>query len=333
MPVTGTAQWNGETITWLFDGSGVGGEPGIYTAGGTGQQALGSNLPAGIGAPSHIGSIYADRGTVRFTSSKPFWANSVLFFVDVDFYENSDLKFYDCGGQPVDAGGFDFLKISTINANTPTYQIQGTAPARYWTITPTVVSDPSTVNGLIIRSNQVCQVEITTMRRPGEAKGGGTNFFLGSPPNQKPVAVPTLGGTPAVGATITGSYTYADAESEPEDRTSKGTQYKWVTSATDTIASSAAGTTVATGATGGAGNSVTYTLQPADKGRYLFYCVTPAAASGASPGLEVCTAATGPVREAAPQAVPSLSGSGVLGLGAAMALLGGLGWRRRRGQH
>mgnify|MGYP000981061662 CR=1 FL=1 len=84
---------------------------------------------------------------------------------------------------------------------------------------------------------------------------------------------------------------------------------------------------------GGAGNSVTYTLQPADKGRYLFYCVTPAAASGASPGLEVCTAATGPVREAAPQAVPSLSGSGVLGLGAAMALLGGLGWRRRRGQH
>ena len=49
----------------------------------------------------------------------------------------------------------------------------------------------------------------------------------------------------------------------------------------------------ATGATGG--SNQTYTLQAADLGQYLFYCVTPTASTGTSPGAESCSGATAAV--------------------------------------
>ena len=134
-----------------------------------------------------------------------------------------------------------------------------------------------------------------------------------------------------------GAYTYSDAETEAEDTTNSGTRYKFVTSPNSTITSSADGTTVASGVTGGASASVTYTLQTSDRNQYLFYCVTPAALSGASPGLEVCTAAAGPVVEApkppspmALQPVPSLSAFSVAGLGGLVLAMFGMARSRRR---
>lgn len=131
-----------------------------------------------------------------------------------------------------------------------------------------------------------------------------------APPNAVPMAVPLITGTPEVGAAVTGAYTYADNNADVEDPS--GTTYKFVTSPNSSIANSSAGTTVASGVTGGASSSVPYTLQPADLNQYLYYCVTPAAITGASPGLEACTVASGPVTAApvnvVPTAIPSISG-------------------------
>lgn len=321
-PQAGSAIWNGESIAWQFDGTinGVAdGEPGVATRG---WEAIGNNLPARIGAPRRIGSAYIDRGVLSFSSSKPFWSNSTLFFYDVDWGENFDIKFFDCSGTAIDAGNFDFLKISTIN--TPNHTIKGTAPARYWNITyPN--DDAATVNGIVMRSNQVCKVEIT-MARP--APGGGTNFFLGSPPNSAPAATSRLGGKFNVGAVVVGSYNYSDPESDAENTTGSGTQYKFVTSQNSSIASSAQGSIVASGASGGEGSTVAYTLQPSDANKYLFYCVSPVALSGAISGLETCSAAPGPVGSGpilptpgTPKPVPSLSVSSLLGLAAAILAL------------
>lgn len=131
-----------------------------------------------------------------------------------------------------------------------------------------------------------------------------------APPNTVPIAVPSITGTPQVGSSVTGQYTYADNNADVEDPS--GTTYKFVTSPNSSIANSSAGTTVASGVTGGASSSVPYTLQPADLNQYLYYCVTPAAITGASPGLEACTVASGPVAaepvNVVPTAIPTISG-------------------------
>ena len=74
-------------------------------------------------------------------------------------------------------------------------------------------------------------------------------------------------------------------------------------------------------------------LQAADVGKYLYYCVTPAAQTGASPGNEACTAAFGPVvtqvPPAAPAAVPTLS-TWALTLLSAVLAVGALRGRRAK---
>ncbi|MFC3217125.1 hypothetical protein [Comamonas sp. JC664] len=69
------------------------------------------------------------------------------------------------------------------------------------------------------------------------------------PPNVVPTAVPSITGTPQVGSTVTGSYTYADNNSDVENPS--GTTYQFVTSPNPSISSSSDGTVVASGTTGG----------------------------------------------------------------------------------
>jgi len=88
---------------------------------------------------------------------------------------------------------------------------------------------------------------------------------------------PAITGTVQIGQLLTGSYTYNDAESDPES----GTTYRWVRSTDNSVGGD---TDVAT--------TTTYTLQSADAGKYLFYCVTPKSSVGTSPGTEACSAAT-----------------------------------------
>lgn len=152
-----------------------------------------------------------------------------------------------------------------------------------------------------------------------------------APPNTVPVAEPTITGTPQVGSTVTGSYTYTDNNGDTENP--DGTSYQFVTSPNPSIGSASDGTVVASGTTGGAGQTPTYTLQPADLNQYVFFCVKPAAQTGATPGLEVCTSPVGPVTtrvvQQAPTPVPSLGTWALIGLASLLGMFGILGMRRR----
>lgn len=144
-----------------------------------------------------------------------------------------------------------------------------------------------------------------------------------APPNTVPIAEPTITGTPQVGSTVTGSYTYADNNNDIENPS--GTTYQFVTSSSPSISSSSDGTVVASGTTGGVGQMPTYTLQPADLNQYVFFCVKPAAQTGATPGLEVCTSPVGPVTTRVVQQtstpVPGLGAWAPIGLTPLIAML------------
>jgi plastocyanin len=112
----------------------------------------------------------------------------------------------------------------------------------------------------------------------------------GPPPNTAPSATATLSGTAQAGQTLTGSDTYSDAENDAENAAAGGSRYRFVRSVDHDVATAGDNTDDASGDT--LGGSPTYTVQAADVGDYLFYCVTPAAQTGASPGSESCSAAT-----------------------------------------
>jgi hypothetical protein len=287
---------------------------------------FGLHLPLNIGNPPRPDQGFLSRGRASFSSPVPFKTGTTFFFQDVDNGEAADYRFYDCAGSQVDAGDFDFLKISTIN--TPNYALQGTAPTQYWHVSAPVAQDPNTVNGIVINASNVCRIDIQGTRPQAN---GSINYFLGTPPNVVPTAVPTISGPPVAGSPVTGSYVYADADNNAEDTTDTGTTYTFVTSPTSTLTNSGDGTVVAGGPTNG--TSPAYTPTAGDVNQYLFFCVTPIAATGANPGLEVCTPA-GQVSSNAPvpsgiKPVPSLSTLPLMGLAGMLGLLGF--WRRRRG--
>lgn len=88
-----------------------------------------------------------------------------------------------------------------------------------------------------------------------------------------------------VGQTLSGTYTYNDADSDTES----GTTFRWLKSSTEGGTYSAI-----SGAT-----SQNYTVQAADADYYLKFEVTPKASSGTSPGTAVLSAASNKVTEAA----------------------------------
>ena len=83
-----------------------------------------------------------------------------------------------------------------------------------------------------------------------------------------------ISGDFAIGGTVTGSYSYCDAESDAES----GTSYQWYYAA-DVSGTNA---TVIAGAT-----SASYTIaSPVTEGKYIRLGITPGASSGTSPGIE-----------------------------------------------
>ena len=137
-------------------------------------------------------------------------------------------------------------------------------------------------------------------------------------PQAIPVAAAvSIAGTPSVGQLLTGSYSYSDVNADLEGISG----FRWVRSATNSVAG---GTNV--------GNASSYTTVAADGGSFLFYCVTPVAVTGLSPGLEVCgpavqVAAAG---VASPVGIPTLSQWGLILLSALMGLSMVLFSRTRR---
>lgn len=125
----------------------------------------------------------------------------------------------------------------------------------------------------------------------------------------------TILGTPALGQSLGSNYAYSDANADLEGTST----FRWVRSATPSVA---AGTTVATGPA--------YTPGAGDVGQFLFLCVTPIAATGANPGLEVCTAGN-PV-SAMVSPVPTLSEWGLVLLSLLMAFWASTRASARRAQ-
>lgn len=127
--------------------------------------------------------------------------------------------------------------------------------------------------------------------------GAGGQQTLANVPascNQAPIAsAVALSGTAVVGQTLTGSYTYGDTESDPQDTSGTGSSYRIVRSTDNDVATTGDNADAATGSTGG--NNDTYAVASADAGKYLFYCVTPKATTGVPTGTEVCSSASAQV--------------------------------------
>lgn len=138
------------------------------------------------------------------------------------------------------------------------------------------------------------------------------------PPNTVPVASSvSTGSTPQVGTTLPGLYTYTDAERDAESSST----FRWLSGSTANIVNA---TQVA--------STRTYTPTASDIGNYLFFCVTPVAGTGASPGAEVCSPASGPVAAAgnpSVQPVPTLSEWAMVAISSLLAFAGTVAFRRR----
>lgn len=138
-----------------------------------------------------------------------------------------------------------------------------------------------------------------------------------------PAAAPTatsvgIMGTPKIGVPTNASYVYGDVNDDLEGTST----FRWVTSNT---ATAVGGSTTST--------ARSYTPTVADKGKNLFFCVTPVAATGAPhlTGAEVCSPAkaiAAAASSASVQSIPSLSVWGMLGL--SPLLIAAAGWTRRR---
>ncbi len=103
------------------------------------------------------------------------------------------------------------------------------------------------------------------------------------PINQAPIASNvTVSGTLTDGQALTGTFTYSDNESN-----AAGTHaYKWYRA----NSAAGAGAVAIAGATG-----TTYTLTPADIGKFIAFEVTPAATAGATPGIATLSTYSGPI--------------------------------------
>jgi hypothetical protein len=100
----------------------------------------------------------------------------------------------------------------------------------------------------------------------------------------------TITGTAHAGVQLTGSYTYADADSDAQGTST----FRWVRNTANTGVGG--GTDVAT--------TQNYTALAGDQGKYLYFCATPVASAGTATGTEVCSSATAAVAAAAPPPAP-----------------------------
>ncbi len=159
-------------------------------------------------------------------------------------------------------------------------------------------------------SYQVC------LAPPNEALCDTATVTITIAPQAVPVASDVaITGTPQPGQPITGSYNYTDVNGDLEGSST----FRWVRSPNTSIAS---GVQVS-GARG-------YTPVDGDAGSYLFFCVTPIAATGANPGAEVCSPAVSVATlGATTAAIPTLSEWGLIILSSLVALGAFAGLRRR----
>lgn len=140
---------------------------------------------------------------------------------------------------------------------------------------------------------------------PGNVTGSLAAVLPNDAPTASTVAVT---GTAQVGTLLTGSYAYADSESDAQGTST----FRWMS---DTVVGAGAGKAAIGGAT-----ALTYTPVVGDQGRILFFCVTPVASAGTTTGTEVCSSATAAVIAAnAAPAASAVTITGAAQVGSALA--------------
>ncbi|HEY0200825.1 MAG TPA: hypothetical protein VGC24_03940 [Burkholderiaceae bacterium] len=165
---------------------------------------FGGGLPVNIDKPASISAINIRRGVTTYTFGTPLPVGSTYFLQDVDSRETVNVSFADCGGNPVDASGFDLLRVSNASATLPLV-----TPGPTWVLTTAVadVNAPNELVGIVIKASNVCAVKnIST----AGSNSGGELFFFGKPPAAAsvPAAVPLLNtGTLALLAVLLGGGT------------------------------------------------------------------------------------------------------------------------------
>ncbi|WP_027478540.1 beta strand repeat-containing protein [Curvibacter gracilis] len=142
-------------------------------------------------------------------------------------------------------------------------------------------------SGTTVANNDVLSITAANVvDQAGNAAASAVTFTVPTL-NAAPVAS-ALGitGTAQVGVQLTGTYSYNDAETNPQG----ASQYAWYSGAN----SNGSGKTAINQAT-----SINYTPVAGDVGKYLFFCVTPVATAGTPTGVQVCSSASGAVIAAA----------------------------------
>ena len=127
--------------------------------------------------------------------------------------------------------------------------------------------------------------QVTPVASTGSSPGTTveSSYFGPVAANQAPVAsAVSIIGAPNVGNTLTGSYTYTDAENDPQGTST----FQWYRADNNSGLNETA--------IGGATNN-NYTLVSGDLNKYIIFRVTPVATSGTTPGLTDSSSYVGPV--------------------------------------
>jgi hypothetical protein len=147
------------------------------------------------------------------------------------------------------------------------YSTDGT---NFTAFNPAVTTSPVSVTGLTNGQASTLYLRALVGTTPGAASAGVSVTPVA---NAAPVASNVaITGTAQVGVQLTGSYTYADAESDAQGTST----FRWLSGANPI----------------GGATATTYTPVVADVGNALKFCVTPVASAGTATGAEVCSTAT-----------------------------------------
>jgi hypothetical protein len=155
-------------------------------------------------------------------------------------------------------------------------------------------------------ASQTNTVTLSTTGVNGKVIADSVGFVnIGS--NEPPVAADVrITGSAQAGGTLTGSYTYSDADNDLEGNS----QFRWYRS-DDAVFD--AGDSAIPGAIGR-----NYTAQPADATKYLFFEVTPVALSGLTNGAPARSGATAQIASNDPPTANGVSVSGTAQVGAGL---------------
>ena len=144
--------------------------------------------------------------------------------------------------------------------------------------------------------------EVTPVAQTGTTHGAAVASVYQGPVNSAPVAsLVSFSGTLKVGQTLTGTYTYFDADSDLQGTST----FTWYRSAN---ADGSGGVPIASA------NAISYLLTAADQGKYISFAVTPVAQTGTTPGGAAASVYQGPVDNSVPVA-SAVAFSGVMKVG------------------